>query len=181
LSPAGGEAEGQNSSARIWTIGHSTRPRKSRSLYFRHALVADVRRFPSSRKNRQFNQSEFSHELAAAGIDYVHISELGGRRPAKPDSLNTVWRNASLRGYAEYIETPDFGAGIERLLDASSQRRAVIMCAEAVWWRCHRGLISDRLKSLRIEVSHIQTASDSKPHPFAPAARIVDGKLSYRG
>jgi uncharacterized protein (DUF488 family) len=173
----------RNPPATIWTVGHSKR--SSQELIealesYGIKLLADVRRFPNSRKNPHFNQQELTRTLLAAGIDYVHFPELGGRRAARPDSHNTAWRNASFRGYADYMETSDFKAGIERLIDAAGRRRVAIMCSEAVWWRCHRGLISDYLKSLGYEVIHILTPSDSKHHPFTPAARFVDGKLSYR-
>lgn len=177
------EAVEESSAAKIWTVGHSKRP--SQELIaalgsYGINLVADVRRFPNSRKNPQFNQRELTQALLAAGIDYVHFPELGGRRLPQPDSHNTAWRNASFRGYADYMETDDFKAGIERLIDAAGCRRVAMMCSEAVWWRCHRGLISDYLKSVEFEVIHILTAADSRPHPFTPAAKIVDGKLSYR-
>jgi uncharacterized protein (DUF488 family) len=167
---------------RIWTIGHSKRSIEElvETLEaYGIDLLADVRRFPNSRKNSQFNQNELASELRAAGIDYIGFPELGGRRQPRLDSHNTAWRNASFRGYADYMETKDYEAGIERLIDAANRHQVAIMCAEAVWWRCHRGLISDYLKALGIEVIHIMTASQSKPHPFTPAARIVGGKLSY--
>lgn len=121
-----------------------------------------------------------AESLGKAGIRYEHFPELGGRRKAKPDSKNTAWRNDSFRGYADYMETDDFRRGVERLLDLVTEAgRAAIMCAEAVWWRCHRSLISDYLKSRGIEVMHILDAKKTEPHPYTSAARIVNGELSY--
>lgn len=118
--------------------------------------------------------------LSAHAIGYEHFPELGGRRKPNPDSRNTAWRNASFRGYADYMETEQFRKGIERLLVLTGGAGpVVIMCAEAVWWRCHRSLISDYLKSRDIEVMHILDANKIEPHPYTSAARIVDGMLSY--
>ncbi|HXM50543.1 MAG TPA: DUF488 domain-containing protein, partial [Pyrinomonadaceae bacterium] len=102
-------------------------------------------------------------------------------RSARSDSHNIAWRNKMFRGYADYMETEEFRAGIARLLDVARTRRTAIMCAEAVWWRCHRSLISDYLKANGVEVTHIMTAGKSEPHPFTSAARIINGELSYRG
>lgn len=166
----------------VWTIGHSTRPLaeflaalKSEEI----KTLVDVRSFPGSRRYPQFGKEQLAASLAAAQIQYEHFSELGGRRRARPDSRNIAWRNEAFRGYADYMETEDFKRGIERLLQVARGRRTAIMCAEAVWWRCHRGLISDYLKAGGVEVIHILDAEHSKPHPFTPAARIVDGELSY--
>lgn len=170
--------------ATIWTIGHSTLPIEefiAALRAFEIQALADVRGFPGSRRYPQFNKDRLAASLAAAGIEYVHMPELGGRRRAKPDSLNMAWRNEGFRGYADYMETEDFRKGIERLLEIASAQRTAIMCAEAVWWRCHRSLISDYLKVKGVEVNHIAAAGKSEPHPFTTAARIVKGKLSYRG
>src|SRR5262249_23261192 len=165
--------------ATVWTIGHSTRSLQEliETLDpYRIELVADVRRFPNSRKNSQFNQNGLGQALSAARIDYLHFPDLGGRRRPAVDSRNTVWNNESFPGYADYMESPEFRSGIDRLIKFASQRPAVIMCAEAVWWRCHRRLISDYLTSIGVEVIHIFSASHSKPHQLTPAARIVGGK-----
>jgi uncharacterized protein (DUF488 family) len=119
--------------------------------------------------------------LPEVQIRYEHLRELGGRRRVRPDSLNVVWRNKSFRGYADYIETADFRSGIERLLAIAGQHRVAIMCSEAVWWRCHRSLISDYLKVGGTDVRHIMGNGKSEPHPLTSAARIVNGELSYRG
>ena len=140
-----------------------------------------MRRFPGSRRYPHFNGSALLESLPAEGIQYVHMAELGGRRAARPDSHNTAWRNESFRGYADYMETAEFQQAIERLLELAEKRRTAIMCAEAVWWRCHRSLIADYLKAHGIEVIHIMDAKKSEVHPYTSAARIVDGKLSYRG
>ena len=166
----------------IWTVGHSIHTiEKFIGLLAAHSirLIADVRQFPGSRRYPQFNKEALEQSLAAHGIKYMHIPELGGRRKAKKDSVNTAWRNAAFRGYADYMETTSFAAGIERLSEAATENTAV-MCAEAVWWRCHRALISDYLKVRGVEVMHILDAKKIEPHPFTSAARIVDGELSYR-
>jgi uncharacterized protein (DUF488 family) len=168
----------------IWTIGHSTLAiedfiDKLRS--FDIEVLVDVRSFPGSRRYPHFNQENVSASLIAAGIGYEHLRELGGRRRARPDSLNVAWRNESFRGYADYMETEGFREGIERLLAIAGKQRVAIMCSEAVWWRCHRSMISDYLKASGIDVNHIMGSGKSDPHPFTSAARIVNGELSYRG
>jgi uncharacterized protein (DUF488 family) len=168
----------------LWSIGHSTHEIKE----FLNALksfeikgIADVRSFPGSRRYPHFNREQLSLSLADAGIDYQHFPELGGRRRARPDSLNMTWRNESFRGYADYMETAAFRQGIKRLLNVARACRTAVMCAEAVWWRCHRSLISDYLKARGVEVTHIMAVGKSEAHPFTSAARIVNGELSYRG
>jgi Protein of unknown function, DUF488 len=148
---------------------------------FEIQVLADVRSFPGSRRYPQFNKENLRSALAAVGIEYQHFPELGGRRRARPDSLNMAWRNESFRGYADYMETKDFAAGITRLLELAAETRTAVMCAEAVWWRCHRSLISDYLKAQRVKVIHILSLGKSQEHPFTSAARIVNGELSYHG
>src|SRR5262249_36495541 len=140
----------------IWTIGHSTRSidefieaLASQSIQ----VVVDVRSFPSSRRFPHFNKRELSNSLESASIEYLHLPELGGRRRARKDSHNTAWQNESFRGYADYMETKGFREGIERLLSGARTKRVAIMCAEAVWWRCHRSMISDYLKAKGVEVN----------------------------
>jgi uncharacterized protein (DUF488 family) len=168
---------------RIWTIGHSTRPIEDFIAALQgHGirLLVDVRTFPGSKRYPQFNKETLAESLNAQGIRYEHLPELGGRRKPKADSRNTAWRNASFRAYADYMETEEFRKGIERLLDLANEfGETAIMCAEAVWWRCHRSLISDYLKVRGIDVMHILDANKAEPHPFTSAAHIVDGKLSY--
>ena len=169
---------------RIWTIGHSTRGiDEFISLLEKNEikLLVDVRTWPGSKRYPQFNKDALAESLNAHGIRYEHFPELGGKRKSKPDSRNTAWRNASFRGYADYMETEQFQKGIERLLDVAAEAGpTAIMCAEAVWWRCHRSLISDFLKSRGMEVLHILGANKVEPHPYTSAARIVNGELSYR-
>ena len=169
--------------SRIWTIGHSTREIDAFiSLLEENGikLLADVRSFPGSNRYPQFNREALAKSLADAGIRYEHFPELGGRRKPKPDSHNTAWHNASFRGYADYMETEEFHKGVERLLAlAGVAGPAAIMCAEAVWWRCHRSLISDYLKARGVEVMHILNIKKTEPHPYTSAARIVNGELSY--
>jgi uncharacterized protein (DUF488 family) len=168
---------------RIWTIGHSTRDIDVFiSLLEENGikLLADVRSWPGSKRYPQFNKEALADSLNARGIRYEHFLELGGRRKARPDSKNTAWRNASFHGYADYMETEEFRKGVDRLLDLAREAGpTAIMCAEAVWWRCHRSLISDYLKARGVEVTHILDAGKTEPHPFTSAARIVNGKLSY--
>jgi uncharacterized protein (DUF488 family) len=169
----------------IWTIGHSTRSIEdfiAALMANRVRLVADVRLLPGSKRYPQFNKTALSESLGKADIGYEHFPELGGRRKPRPDSRNTAWRNEAFRGYADYMETKEFEQGITRLLKLAQQSGpTAIMCAEAVWWRCHRALISDFLKARGIEVTHIIDARKTEPHPFTSAARIVDGALSYAG
>jgi uncharacterized protein (DUF488 family) len=168
---------------RVWTIGHSTRTiDEFISLLEENEikLIADVRLLPGSKRYPQFNKETLADSLGKVGIHYEHFPELGGRRKSRPDSTNLAWRNASFRGYADYMETEEFHKGLKRLLDlAADARPTAIMCAEAVWWRCHRSLISDYLKARGIEVMHILEANKIEPHPYTSAARIVEGKLSY--
>ena len=138
---------------RIWTIGHSTRKIDIFiSLLEENGIksIADVRMFPGSKRYPQFNKDTLAKALNERGIRYEHFPALGGRRKAKPDSKNTAWRNEAFRGYADYMETEDFHKGIARLVDlASTAGPTAIMCAETLWWRCHRALISDFLKGAR--------------------------------
>jgi uncharacterized protein (DUF488 family) len=168
---------------RIWTIGHSTRTIDEfiALLNANHIrLLVDVRTLPGSKRCPQFNKETLAHSLGKAGILYEHFPELGGRRKPRDDSRNTAWRNASFRGYADYMETEEFRNGVERLRDLAGQAGSTaIMCAEAVWWRCHRSLISDYLKARGVEVIHIMAERKTEPHPYTSAARIVNGKLSY--
>ena len=179
--PGGG---GTIVSMQIWTIGHSTRAvDEFISLLEANEirLLADVRAWPGSKRYPQFNKDALAQSLENHGIRYEHFPELGGKRRARADSHNTAWRNASFRGYADYMETGEFHRGIERLLGASDGRgRTAIMCAEAVWWRCHRSLIADYLKAHGVGVQHVLGASNVEPHPYTSAARILDGELTYK-
>jgi uncharacterized protein (DUF488 family) len=178
------KAKAPKTISRIWTIGHSTRKIDIFLSLLREngiKLLADVRMFPGSKRYPQFGREALAKSLGEHGIRYEHFPELGGRRKAKPDSKNTSWRNESFRGYADYMETDDFRNGVARLVDIANQSGpTAIMCAEAVWWRCHRSLISDYLKAHGIEVIHILDEKKTEPHPFTSAAKIVEGALSYK-
>jgi len=168
--------------ATVWTLGHSTRPlAEFLELLgrFRIEAVADVRRFPASRRHPQFGAPALEKSLSAHGIEYRWLPDLGGRRPVRPDSPHTAWRNASFRGYADHMDSPEFGRALEQLIELARRRRTAIMCAEALWWRCHRALIADVLRVRGFEVLHISGDSAPVEHPFTPAARIIDGRLSY--
>jgi uncharacterized protein (DUF488 family) len=143
---------------RVLTIGHSTRPIDVFiELLQQHgvALLADVRRFPGSRTQPQFKREALAAALRDAGIGYEWMEALGGRRSARPDSHNTRWRNASFRGYADYMETPAFAAALAQLAARADAKRTAIMCAELLWWRCHRALVSDALQAGGRGVAHI--------------------------
>ena len=173
-----------DTSGTIWTIGHSTRSADEfNQLLITHAIeaVVDVRSFPGSRRYPHFNKSELSLALERSGIHYSHNPQLGGRRRPSAKSKNTAWKNASFRAYADHIKTEEFQKGIEELLGISNSKRTAIMCAEAVWWRCHRSLIADFLKASGVTVIHILDARKTEEHPYTAAARIVKGELSYEG
>lgn len=166
----------------IWTVGHSTLEwpafvdlLQSNGI---EALV-DVRSFPGSRRYPHFGREAMEAALKRAGVKYVWMPELGGRRKPKPDSHNTAWRNDAFRGYADYMETDAFKKGLEKLEELAREKPTAYMCSEAVWWRCHRGLISDTLKIRGWNVLHI-AAGGTKEHPYTPAARVKRNKLSYR-
>jgi uncharacterized protein (DUF488 family) len=168
----------------LFTIGHSNQaldPFVDALKAHDVSLVADVRRFPASRRLPHFNRPALAASLSEHGIGYEHFPDLGGRRTPRRDSRNTAWRNAAFRGYADHMETPEFRAAIERLIDRASTRRVAIMCAERLWWQCHRGLIADDVKARGHDVIHIATATSREPHPYTSAARIVEGRLSYEG
>lgn len=168
----------------LFTIGHADRPRDAFATMLHHhgiTLLVDIRRFPGSRHAPQFNQDVMRIALATAGIGYLHLPVLGGRRRPLPDSRNTTWRNASFQGYADYMETSEFSAGLAELkaLAAEPGQRVAIMCAETVWWRCHRALVSDALLSQGWQVWHILDDGAAKPHRLSAPARIVNGTLTY--
>jgi uncharacterized protein (DUF488 family) len=167
---------------RVWTIGHSTRTEPEfLALLAEHDIeaVADVRRYPGSRRLPQFGRDRLAAELRARGLAYVWLPELGGRRRPAPDSANSAWRNPSFRGYADYMQTEPFAEGLASLVSLACGLRTAIMCAEAVWWRCHRGLIADALRWIGFEVWHILGPGSSVLHPYTSAASIRAGRLSY--
>jgi uncharacterized protein (DUF488 family) len=168
--------------ATVWTIGHSTRTLEEFTdllRTYRVEAIADVRRFPGSRRYPHFASEALADSLPTCGITYQWMPKLGGRRKVQLGSPNTAWRNASFQGYADYTATDEFAEGVHALLALATQRRTAMMCAEAVWWRCHRSLVADVLKLRGIEVIHIMDATHSVEHPYTSPARIVDGKLSY--
>ena len=169
-------------SSTIWTIGHSTRNFDAfLELLVRHGLeaIADVRRFPGSRRHPQYAKAALAESLSEYGIAYRWLPALGGRRRPLPDSPNAGWRNAWFRGYADYMDTEEFLAGLDLLLELGCRRRTALMCAEAPWWRCHRALIADALCVRGIEVVHILDAKHTVVHPYTAPARIAHGRLSY--
>jgi len=147
--------------------------------------LVDVRTIPKSRRNPQFGQDQLPVSLEQHGIRYMHLPGLGGLRHARKDSINTGWKNASFRGYADYMQTPAFGENLAQLIDLSMGLAApaptAIMCAEAVPWRCHRSLIADALTARGIQVEHILTATSRKPHSYTPFARIEGESVTYPG
>ena len=142
-------------------------------------VLVDVRRFAGSRRHPQFSGETMARTLPEAGITYVPVSELGGRRSPRPDTANLAWRNASFRGYADYMETTPYQDASTQLAHLAQAQPAAVMCAEAVWWQCHRGLIADDFKSRGWEVIHLLARGRSQAHPYTSAARIVAGRLSY--
>ena len=166
----------------IWTIGHSTRSLEEFIELLNEnqiQILVDVRHFPGSRRYPHFNREQLEDSMPARGIRYEHLLDLGGRRKVRPDSHNTRWRNAAFRGYADYMETEPFCRGIDLLMEIARTGRTAIMCSEAVWWRCHRSMISDYLKSIGVSVIHILGPGKTEEHPYTSAARMVNGRLSY--
>ena len=166
----------------IWTIGHSTRSLEGfLDLLAENRIeaVADVRRYPGSRRWPHFAQTSLALTLEKRGLVYQWFLELGGRRTPRSDSPNTAWRNAAFRGYADYMATEEFAEGLSRLVNLAYGLRTAVMCAEALWWRCHRGLIADLLRWLGFEVIHIMGPRSTASHPYTAAARIVRGQLTY--
>ena len=167
-----------------WTIGHSTRTFDELARTLRDAeieLVVDVRRFPGSRRLPQFESTTVEAELARAGIAYRWIAALGGRRRPDPHSPSTGWTHAAFRAYADHIATEEFAEGLTELLMLAGGLRTAIMCAEVLWWRCHRRLIADVLVSLGVPVVHLFAPGKSELHRLRPPARLENGQLTYRG
>lgn len=166
----------------IMTIGHSTHPiEEFLALLIAHdvQLLVDVRTIPRSRAHPQFGQDVLPGELQAASIAYRHLETLGGLRHARKNSPNSGWRNASFRGYADYMATPDFRSGLDELKALARAHRTAIMCAEAVPWRCHRSLIADALVVYGWSVVHIMSQKTTREHTLTPFLRVEQGKLIY--
>jgi len=170
----------------VHTIGHSTRTTAELVGLLREGgveLVADVRRFPRSRTNPQFNAEALGPALDQDGIGYRHLAALGGRRSAvgaHAPSRNTLWRQAAFRAYSDYAETAEFRDSFEALLDLAREHSVAIMCAEAVWWRCHRRIIADYLLVRGVEVRHILGPGKIQPAALTPGATVEEGRVVYR-
>jgi uncharacterized protein (DUF488 family) len=167
----------------IYTIGHSTRSIDEFLLLlesFKIKVLADVRNYPGSKRYSHFNKEALEKTLSGNNVNYVHFKALGGRRKPDPASKNTAWRNTAFRGYADYMETAEFKEAVSQLEDLAEKDATAIMCSEAVWWRCHRSMISDYLKSAGWRVLHIMAAGKAEEHPYTAPAKITNGKLSYQ-
>jgi len=166
----------------LWTVGHSTRSAEEfADLLLAHRVdaIADVRRFPGSRRHPHFARDELAPFLESHGIAYTWMPELGGRRAPAKDSPSTGWRVAAFRGYADYMATPAFASAMDALITLAASKRVAVMCAEALWWQCHRRLIADWLVAHGHDVVHIESAGRASPHRLIEPARLVDGRLSY--
>jgi uncharacterized protein (DUF488 family) len=169
----------------LYTLGHSNRTLATfLALVTAHAVggVADVRSFPASRRWPHFNRAALAAALTAHGVQYDWIPELGGRRrQTRPDSPHTAWTVAAFRNYADHMETAEFADGLRRLLELAAARRTAFMCAEALYWQCHRRLIADRLLVAGHRVLHIESPTRLQVHRLPPFARVVEGCLIYDG
>jgi uncharacterized protein (DUF488 family) len=166
----------------VSTIGHSTHTGEEFIRILQaHGIrsLVDVRTIPKSRRNPQFSQENLAASLSAAGIEYRHLPGLGGLRHPRKDSMNTAWRNASFRGYADYMQTPEFEENLAKLIEIASGASTAIMCAEAVPWRCHRSLIADALLPRGIQVQEILSATKSQPHAITPFAKVLGQRVTY--
>jgi len=166
----------------VWTVGHSTHDLDEFMAIlksFQIELVADIRSYPGSRRYPQFNIETLRVTLPQDCIEYIHLKDLGGRRKTRTDSRNTGWRLAAFRGYADYMETEEFKKAIQDLEHIATEKRTAFMCAESLWWSCHRSLVSDYLKFAGWQVVHIMGVGKSMEHPYTKPALIKEGKLSY--
>ena len=166
----------------IWTIGHSTRSLEEFvALLGEHRLqfLADVRHFPTSQRVPWTARASLSKALSDRGIAYEHFEDLGGFRKARPDSVNTGWRNVGFRGYADYMGSTEFSVALDRLITVAADRRTAIMCAEAVPWKCHRSLLSDALVVRGVRVIHILSAGKTQDHRLTPFARVHGARITY--
>ena len=172
----------ESAPAVILTIGHSTRPLDEFvRLLHAHAvsIVVDVRTVPRSRHNPQFNKDSLPDSLSKAGVGYIHMPQLGGLRRPKADSINVGWRNASFRGFADYMQTPEFENGLEEFIELSRNERPAIMCSEAVPWRCHRSLIADALTVRGFMVEDIMSPTRRQAHKLIPFAKVRGTTITY--
>jgi uncharacterized protein (DUF488 family) len=168
----------------VLTIGHSNRSIEDFiAMLQAHGvdLLVDIRTVPKSRHNPQFNLDALPGSLAATGIEHRHMAGLGGLRHARKDSINMGWKNASFRGYADYMQTPEFDANLRELMALDGDRRVAIMCAESVPWRCHRSLVADALTARGVPVAHIMSATKANPHKLTSFARVEGERVTYPG
>lgn len=166
----------------LFTVGHSTRSLDDLVALLRaHGVrqLVDVRTIPRSRHNPQFNEDLIAEELPLRGIRYVHLKKLGGLRHTRKDSPNTGWRNESFRGFADYMQTPEFGEGIAKLEELAATQPTAVMCAEALPWRCHRSLIADAMLVRGWDVRHIHSSIQAKPHRLTSFAEVVGERITY--
>lgn len=178
----GDKSKGNTRRVTLWTVGHSTRSLEDFiALLQAHGIrrLVDVRTIPRSRHNPQFNKEQLPESVKQAGIQYVHIPALGGLRHARRDSVNCAWRNASFRGFADYMQTAEFEAALKELIHLARSRRTAIMCAEAVPWRCHRSLIADALLVRGLKVEEITSETATRPHTLTPWACVVGEHITY--
>jgi uncharacterized protein (DUF488 family) len=171
-----------NSQSTIFTIGHSTRPigdflqlLQSNGI----GQIIDIRTIPKSRFNPHFSGEALEASLKANGMQYVHVKELGGLRRPRSDSQNLGWRNAGFRGYADYMQTPEFKAAIERAIRLATSKRSALMCAEVLPWRCHRSLVADALAVRGIRVQDIVSSAQPKEHKLMSFARVQGMAITY--
>lgn len=166
----------------VFTIGHSTRPVDEFIrilIHYQIRLLADIRSFPGSKYVPQFNRENLAGSLHQAGLDYVHLKQLGGRRKASPGSVNEGWHNKSFRGFADYMQTKEFTTGLHELISLAGEKRTVIMCAEAVPWRCHRSLVADALVIRGMEVINIFSETKSEIHHLTSFAKVNGNEITY--
>ena len=167
----------------IYTVGHSIR---SESEFldllktYNIQVLADIRNFPGSKRYPHFNGDHLEKVLQAHGIRYMHFKDLGGHRQPRPDSINTAWRSMAFRGYADYMRTEAFEKSLDELLEVAGRERTAYMCSEALWWKCHRALVSDFLKVRGWKVLHIMDLNKLEEHSFTRAAKVRNGELSYQ-
>lgn len=180
--PARRKAKVNDRLTTVWTVGHSTRRVNDFvALLQVHGIqqLVDVRTVPRSRHNPQFNQDQLPESLKQAGIQYIHMPALGGLRHALRNSINTAWQNAGFRGFADYMQTPEFDAGLKKLIRVAAGRRTAIMCAEAVPWRCHRSLIADALLVHGIQVEDVVSGKSARRHTLTPWASVAGERITY--
>lgn len=172
------------SGLQVFALGHSTRPVEELvEMLWTHGVrtLVDIRTVPRSRANPQFNADVLGKTLARAGIEHVHLPALGGLRRARKDSPNGAWRNASFRGYADYMLTDDFARGLEALRELASHGPVALMCAEALRWRCHRSLVADALWARGVVVMHITRPGHAEPHRLTGFAELHGRRVLYPG